>query len=62
MLFFFSRSSNFYTEEEDKALLKFVMQRKGYGRAGGVQLWKWMERKQAVPGKTVPVAEAGCSW
>jgi hypothetical protein len=49
--FFFSKSTIFYTEDEDKALLNFVMQRKGYGRAGGIQLWKWMERKQVVPGK-----------
>lgn len=51
--FFFSRSSNFYREDEDKALLNFIVQKKRYDRAGGVHLWMFMEQKQVVPGKGV---------
>jgi hypothetical protein len=42
---------NYYTKAEDASLLKFVSQHERYTEAGGVQLWRLMERKQAVPGK-----------
>lgn len=55
MMLFFSpnRNTNYYTGAEDRALLNFIVQRRRYSEAGGVQLWKLMERKQAVPGKRV---------
>ncbi|XP_069698661.1 uncharacterized protein [Periplaneta americana] len=49
---FRSMNRNYYTEDEDKALLNFVARNKRYQEVGGVQLWKLMERKQAVPGRT----------
>ncbi|XP_021942793.1 uncharacterized protein LOC110841492 isoform X2 [Zootermopsis nevadensis] len=48
----FFRSSNFYREDEDKALLNFIVQKKRYDRAGGVHLWMFMEQKQVVPGRS----------
>lgn len=50
--FFFGRGKNFYTEDEDKALLDFIMQSEKYDRTGGVRLWMLMEQKQVVPGKS----------
>jgi hypothetical protein len=46
-----NRNTNYYTEAEDVALLKFVAQHKRYKAAGGVRLWKLMERKEVVSGK-----------
>jgi hypothetical protein len=49
--YFPNRNTNYYTEAEDIALLKFVAEHKRYKATGGVRLWKLMERKKAVPGK-----------
>ncbi|PNF42892.1 hypothetical protein B7P43_G12898 [Cryptotermes secundus] len=48
----FLRNANYYTEAEDKALLNFVVQRERYSETGGVRLWKLMERKQVLPGRS----------
>ncbi|XP_033607789.1 uncharacterized protein LOC111865494 isoform X3 [Cryptotermes secundus] len=47
-----NRNANYYTEAEDKALLNFVVQRERYSETGGVRLWKLMERKQVLPGRS----------
>jgi hypothetical protein len=44
------RKKKYYTEAEDNNLLKFIARRERYKSAGGVQLWKLMERRNVVPG------------
>jgi len=51
--FFPNRKKKYYTEGEDQKLLKFIADRERYKSAGGVRLWKEMERRNVVPGKGV---------
>lgn len=50
-LYFPNRKVKYYTEAEDRSLLNFIVQHERYNAAGGVRLWKLMERKKVVPGK-----------
>jgi hypothetical protein len=50
-LYFPNRKRKYYTEAEDKSLLKFIVQHERYKAARGEHLWKLMERKKALPGK-----------
>jgi hypothetical protein len=55
------RNLNYYTTAEDTSLLKFIAQHKRYMEAGGVRLWKLMERKKLVPGRSWQPKKKSCA-
>ncbi|PSN31617.1 hypothetical protein C0J52_18043 [Blattella germanica] len=48
----FKRKINFYSTAEDDALLNFISKRGRWRANGGTKIWKLMERKKVLPGRT----------
>ena len=47
-----TRNKKYYTEAEDHKLLQFIIKQERYKSAGGVKVWKLMERRNVLPDRS----------